>query len=188
MHRIRKAKLFRRPNILILPIYLIFFHQKRWILIFQTPCIAKIAYYWLGLSIFKKASKNALHQKGKTFQETQYFDYAHLSHFFHQKMWIFIFWTPCLAKIVFYWLGLSIFERKAPKVLNIGKAKLFRRPNILIMSLYLIFFHQKLFIFNFGTPCIAKIAFYWLGLSIFQKRLPKCTTSERQNFSGDPIF
>ena len=34
------------------------------------------------------------------------------------------------------------------------------------------FLHQKaIFI------CIAKIAFYWLGLSIFQKILPECTTS-----------
>ena len=35
---------------------------------------------------------------------------------------------------------------------------------------------------------MAKIAFYWLGLSIFEKMLTYCSTSERQNFSGDPII
>ena len=50
------------------------------------------------------------------------------------------------------------------------------------------FFHQKMWIFIFWTPCMAKIAFYWLGLSIFEKMLTYCSTSERQNFSGDPIM
>ena len=45
-----------------------------------------------------------------------------------------------------------------------------------------------MWIFIFWTPCMAKIAFYWLGLSILERSLPKCSTSERQNFSGDPIF
>ena len=99
----------------------------------------------------------------------------------HQNMWIFVFWTLCMAWSIYLW-------KKAPKMHRIRKAKVFRRPNILIMPIYLIFFHQKMWIFIFWTPCIAKIAFYWLGLSIFQKRLPKCTASERQNFLGDPIF
>ena len=72
-----------------------------WIFIFWTPSIAEIAFYWLGLSIFEKRLQNAQHQKGKVFQETQYFDYVYMSHFFHQYMWIFIFWTPCLAKVAF---------------------------------------------------------------------------------------
>ena len=125
---------------------------------------------------------------GKTFQETQYFDCVHRSHFFHQNMRIFIFWTPCMAKIAFNWLGLSIFEKRLPKCSTSKKAKLFRRPNILTMSIYYIFFHQNLLIFIFWTPCMAKIAFYWFGLSIFENTLPKYTASERQNFSEDPIF
>ena len=80
------------------------------------------------------------------------------------------------------------FSKKAPKKHHIRTAKVFRRPNILIILIYIIFFHQKIWIFIFWTPSLAKIAFYWLGLSIFQKRLPKCTTSKRQKFSGDPIF
>ena len=95
MLNIRRAKLFRRPNTLLMSIYLILFHQN---------------------------------------------------------MWIFIFWTPCLAKIAFYLLGLSIFEKKAPKMLNIRKAKLFRTPNILIMSIYLNF-STKMLGFSFsGHP------------------------------------
>ena len=48
-------------------------------------------------------------------------------------------WTPCMAKIAFYWLAVSIFEKKVPKMLHMRKAKLFRRPNILITTIYLIF-------------------------------------------------
>ena len=62
-----------------------------------------------------KASQNALHRKGKTFQETHYFDHVHISHFFHQNVWIFIFWTPCIAKIAFICLCLSIFKERLPK-------------------------------------------------------------------------
>ena len=47
-----------------------------WIFVFWTPCMAKIAFYWLGLSIYEKGSQNAPHQKGKFFQKTQYFDQA----------------------------------------------------------------------------------------------------------------
>ena len=43
---------------------------------FLEPFMAKIAFYWLGLSIFEKWLPKAPHQKGKTFQETQYFDQA----------------------------------------------------------------------------------------------------------------
>ena len=55
-------------------------------------------FYWLVLPIFEKGSQNAPSKKDKTFQETQYFDHDHLSNYFHQNMWIFIIWTPCIEK------------------------------------------------------------------------------------------
>ena len=70
---------------LIMSLYLVFPHQNMWTFVFWTPCMAKTAFYWLGLSIYEKGSQNAPHQKGKTFQETQYFDHAHTSHFFPPK-------------------------------------------------------------------------------------------------------
>ena len=129
MLHIIKAKFLGDPIFWSQP-FILFLHQNMWIFIFWTPCMAEIAFYWFGLSIFEKGSQNAQLQKGKTFQETQYFANVHISHFFHQNMSIFIFWTPCMARIAFHWLGLAIFEKKPPK----------------------------------------------------------CSTSERQNFSGDTIF
>ena len=130
MLNIRKAKLFRRPNILIMSIYLIFFHQN---------------------------------------------------------MWIFIFWTPCMAKIALYWLGLSIFEKKSPKMLNIRKAKLFRRPNILIMSIYLIFFTKICGFPFFGHPAWLKQHFIGLVYPFYQKcsqnaQHPKCKTFQETKY------
>ena len=83
------------------------------------------AFYWLVLSIFEKGSQNAPSKKDKTFQETQYFDHDHLSNYFHQNMWIFIMWTPCMAKIAFYWLAVSIFEKKGSKNAPHEKGKTF---------------------------------------------------------------
>ena len=40
----------------------------------------------------------------------------------------------------------------------------------------------------FLTPCMGKIVLNELALSISDKRHHKCTTSQRQNFSRDPIF
>ena len=82
MLHMRKAKLFRRPNIFIKSKHLIFFTK-----ICGFP-------------------------------------------FFGHPAWL---------KKVFYSLVLSIFEKKAPKMLHIIKAKFFRRPNILITTIYLIF-------------------------------------------------
>ena len=130
MLHIIKAKFFRRPNILITTIYLIFSTKICGFSFFGQPVWLKYPFIGLVYPFLKKGSQNVQLQKGKTFQETQYFDNFHISHFFQQNMLIFIFWTPCMAKI----------------------------------------------------------AFYWLGLSIFEKRPPKCSTSERQNFSGDTTF
>ena len=149
MLHIIKAKFFRRPNILVTTIYLIFapkyvdFHlldtlygynsllliwsihfwkkaPKMLYLIFFTkicgfsffghPVWLKYSFNGLAYPLLKKDTQNAQLQKGKTFQETQYFAHVHISHFFHQNMSIFIFWTTCMAKIAFYWLGLSILE------------------------------------------------------------------------------
>ena len=119
------------------------------------------AFYWLVLSIFEKGSQNAPSKKDKTFQETQYFDHDHLSNYFHQNMWIFIMWTPCMAKIAFYWLAVSIFEKKVPKMLHMRKAKLFRRPNIFIKSIHLIFFTKICGFPFFGHPA----CFFWKKFS-----------------------
>ena len=67
-------------------------------------------------------------------------------------MWIFIFWTPCMAKIAFYWLGLSILEKKVSQNAQLQKGKLFRSPNILIMTIYLIFFTKICGFSFFGHP------------------------------------
>ena len=118
------------------------------------------AFYWLVLSIFEKGSQNAPSKKDKTFQETQYFDHDHLSNYFHQNMWIFIMWTPCI-------------EKKVPKMLHMRKAKLFRRPNIFIKSIHLIFFTKICGFPFFGHPAWLKKVFYSLVLSIFEKKAPK---------------
>ena len=131
------------------------------------------AFYWLVLSIFEKGSQNAPSKKDKTFQETQYFDHDHLSNYFHQNMWIFIMWTPCMAKIAFYWLAVSIFEKKVPKMLHMRKAKLFRRPNIFIKSIHLIFFTKICGFPFFGHPAWLKKVFY--SLVFLKKRFPKCS-------------
>ena len=77
---------------------------------FGHPVWLKYSFNGLAYPLLKKDTQNAQLQKGKTFQETQYFDHVHISHFFHQNMSIFIFWTPCMARIAFHWLGLSILE------------------------------------------------------------------------------
>ena len=106
--QLQKGKLFRSPNILIMTIYLIFFTKICGFSFFGHPVWLEQPFIGLVYPFLNKVSQNAQLQKGKTFQETQYFDHVHISYFFHQNMWIFIFWTPCIAKIFFYWLGLFI--------------------------------------------------------------------------------
>ena len=109
MFNFRKAKLFRSPDILIMNIQLIFSTKLCGFSFFGHPVLLEQPFIGLVYPFLNKGSQNAQLQEGKTFQETQYFDHVHISHFFHQNMWIFIFWTSCIAKINFNWLGLSIF-------------------------------------------------------------------------------
>ena len=82
----------------------------------------------------------------------------------------------------------SHFQKRVPKC-SISERKNFSGDPIFWSCPYISFFHQNMWIFIFWTPCMAKIAFYWLGLSIFEKkRLPKCSTSETQHFSRGLIF
>ena len=67
------------------------------------------------------------------------------------------------------------FKKKTPKMFNITRTKLFRWPNILIRSIYIHFFTKI-------SP------FSIFGLSIFEKRLLECSTSQSKNFLGEPIF
>ena len=136
----------------------------------------KMKKLFIGLfyPFLKKGSQNAPSKKDKTFQETQYFDHNHLSNYFHQNLWIFILWTPCMAKIAFYWLAVSIFEKKVPKMLHMRKAKLFRRPNIFIKSIHLIFFTKICGFPFFGHPAWLKKVCYSL-VFFFKKRIQKCS-------------
>ena len=78
------------------------------------------------------------------------------------------------------------FEIKAPKMLYI-KIKIFKRPNISIISKYLNFC-TKISPFSFFAHIV------WLKSAVmslyypFKKKLLKCSTSQGQNFSGDPIL
>ena len=109
------------------------------------------AFYWLVLSIFEKGSQNAPSKKDKTFQETQYFDHDHLSNFFHQTMWIFIMWTPCMSKIALNWLGLSIFEKGSQNAPH-QKGKTFRETKFFDHVHISHFFPPKYENFIFGHP------------------------------------
>ena len=124
MFHIIKAKFFRRPNILITTIYLINSTKICGFSFIGHPVWLKYPFIGLVYPFLKKGSQNAQLQKCKTFQETQYFDRFHIFHFFHQNMSIFIFWTPCMAKIAFYWLGLSILEKVSQNA-QIQKGKTF---------------------------------------------------------------
>ena len=184
MLHIRKAKLFRRPNILITTIYLIcgfsFFGHPVWL---KQPFIGLVYPFW------KEVSQNAPHQKGKTFQETQYFDKVYTYHFFPPKYVDFHFLDghPVWLKKLF--IGLFYpFLKKGSQNAPYNKGKIFQETQYFDHYHLSHFFHQNMWIFIFWTTCMVKIPFYWLGLSIFEKRPPKCSTSERQNFSGNPIF
>ena len=167
MLNFRKAKLFRKPNILLTSIYPIFSTKICRFSFFGHHVWLEQPFIGLVQPFLKKSPKNAQLQKGKTFQETQYFDHVHISNFFQQNMWIFIFWTPCMAKIAFYWLGLSILEKVYQNV-QLQKGKTFQEPRYFNHDHIAHFFHQNMWIFIFWTPCITRIAFYWLGLSIFE--------------------
>ena len=167
MLNFRKAKLFRKPNILNMSIYPIYSTKICQFSFFGHPVWLKQHFIGLVYLFQNKGSQNAQLQKGKTFQETKYFDHVHISHFFHQNMRIFIFWTPCMAKIAFYWLGLSILEKVYQNV-QLQKGKTFQEPRYFNHDHIAHFFHQNMWIFIFWTPCITRIAFYWLGLSIFE--------------------
>ena len=160
---ITNTKLFRGPNVLIPSMYPNVHTKKS--SFFWTPCMAEIAFYELNLSIFEKGSTNLPHHKGKTFQETQYFDHFHTYQFLHQNKSILHF-SPCMAKIAFYQLEIHDFEEKAPQIHHITKAKPFKRPNILIISIHFTFCTKIRSFCIFWTPCMAKVAFYQLCLSI----------------------
>ena len=144
-------------------------------LIFSTK-ICGFSFFWhptwltnpfIGLAnpFLKNGSKNSPYKEDKTFQETKYFDQVHIYHFLPPKYMDFYFLALCMAKIVFYWLVLFIFEKRLPKC----STKLFRTPNVLIISKYPIFSTTICQFSFFWTPCMAQIAFYWFGLSIFEK-------------------
>ena len=59
---------------------------------------------------WKKATK--MLNIAKNVSDTQYFDHIHISPFMCTQIANFIFWSLCMAKIVFYQLGLSIFEKR----------------------------------------------------------------------------
>ena len=73
-----------------------------------------------------------------------------------------IFGTLSMTKIAIYYLGICSKEhwKQAQQILSITKAKLLRRPNILIISMYLHFRNKIRQFWIIGTPCMAKIAFY----------------------------
>ena len=136
MLRITTTKLFSRPNILITSIYPIFHQNKS---NFWTPCMAKIAFYELNISIFEKGSTNLTYHRVKTFQDTQYFYHFHTYQFSHQNSPFHIFWTPCMAKIASYQIYLFL-QKKSPQMHHTTKTKIFNRPNIFIISIHLNFF------------------------------------------------
>ena len=87
-----------------------------------------------------------------------------------------IFGTSSMTKIAIYYHGICLkgHWKQAQQILSITKAKLLRRPNILITSIQ----HNFCTIFFiFWTPCMARIAFYYLCLSIFEISHDKSTTS-----------
>ena len=97
---IKEVTLFRRPNILIR-------HSENVLQelpsIFWTPCMAKIDFYQLGLSIFVKRLLKCSTSQRKNFSDTHYFDHTHISSFLHTKIAYFHFFqTPCMAMIAFY--------------------------------------------------------------------------------------
>ena len=113
-----------------------FQHENKAILYFWTPCMAKIAFYQLGLSILKKqASQIYSITKTKLIRRPNILIISIYFNFCTKIKPFCILWTPCMANISFYQLGLYIFEKRH----HITKVKLFRGPNILIISLYLKF-------------------------------------------------
>ena len=112
MLNIRKAKLFRRPTILVMYIYLIFFTKICGFSFFGHPVWLKQSFIELGYPFLKKSSQNAPHQKGKTFQETQYFDQCPYISFFPTKMCGFSFFGhPLRLKQPFIGLGYPFFKK-----------------------------------------------------------------------------
>ena len=79
-----------------------FLHQNKAIFIFWTPFMAKWPCISFVYPFLIKCSTNASYNKGKTFHKTQHFDHILISQFFHQNKAIVIFWTPCMAEMVFY--------------------------------------------------------------------------------------
>ena len=99
-----------------------------------------------------------------------------------------IFWTPCMARIAFYSLGLSIFEKKLPKCSTSEKQNFSGDPIFWSCPYISFFFHQNMLIFIFWTPCMAKIAFYWLGLSIFEKGSQNAPHQKGKTFQETQYF
>ena len=137
MHHITKAKPFTSSNILIISLYLNFCTKIRPFWFFGHPVLPKWPCFTLVFLFLKKGTINIPHHKIKTFHETQYFDYILISNFLHQNKAILIFGPVWLYGLVLAWS--FHFWKKAPQMHNITKAKLFLRPNILIISIYLNF-------------------------------------------------
>ena len=93
----QKGKLFSRPNILIISLYLICLTKIRPFLLFEHPVWLKWPCISLVYPFLKKGTTNAPHHKGKNFHEIKYFDHILISPFLHQNKAILIFWTPCIA-------------------------------------------------------------------------------------------
>ena len=72
-------------------------------------------------------------------------------------------------------------------MLHMRKAKLFRRPNIFIKSIHLIFFTKICGCLFFGHPAWLKKVFYSL-VFLFEKKALKMLYIIKAKFLGDPIF
>ena len=103
MINMTQAKLFRRPDILIMSLYLNFSTKISSFSFFGHPVWLKYSFTSLVYPYSKTSSQNVQHHKGKTFQEIQYFDHTHISQFFRKIKSIFIFWTHYISKIAFYY-------------------------------------------------------------------------------------
>ena len=138
MLHMRKAKLFRRPNIFIKSIHLIFFTQICGFLFFGHPAWLKKVFYSLVFFFKKKAPKMLHIIKAKFFRRpnilitTIYLIFAPKYVDFHLLDTLYGWNSLLLIWSIHFW-------KKAPKMLNFRKAKLFRKPNILLTSIYPIF-------------------------------------------------
>ena len=142
MHHIKKAKLFRRPNILIISLYLNFWTKIRPFLSFEQPVWLK----WPCISLVYPFLK-----KGKTFLVIKYFDHILISHFSHPNKAIFIFWYPVWLK----WLCISLvdpFLKKGTPNVPYQKGKTFHEIKYFDHILVSQFLHQNNAFLIFAHP------------------------------------